>query len=112
MHEVPRAQLSLLALDDQNGFTRDHEEVLLIGLPVVHGHRLARLEHERIDAELVELPPALEVVGDDANGAAAVGVTPLGVAHVEDEPALALGDESMLGLLQLRLGNHGLSLPY
>jgi hypothetical protein len=34
MHEVPRAQLPLLAFDDQNCFARDDEEVLLIGLPV------------------------------------------------------------------------------
>src|SRR5438128_2732644 len=32
MHEVPRAQLPLLAFDDQNCFARDDEEALLIGL--------------------------------------------------------------------------------
>jgi hypothetical protein len=108
MHEVPRAQVPLLAFDDENCFPRDDEEVLLIGLLVVQGHRFARPEHERIDAELVELAPAFEIVGDDADGAAAVGVTPLGVAHVEDEPSLAPRDEPVLGLLQFRLGNHGL----
>jgi GNAT superfamily N-acetyltransferase len=108
MHEVPRAQLPLLAFDDQNRFARNDEEVLLVGLPVVHRHRFARLEHERIDPELFELAPALEVVGDNADGAAAVGVTPLGVAHVEDEPSLDLRDEPVLGLLRFRLGNHEL----
>ena len=43
---------------------------------------------------------------DDADGAAAVDVTPHGVAHAENEPSLALRDEPVLGLLQFRLGNH------
>src|SRR5206468_4971139 len=104
----PGAQLSLLAFDDQNGFARDDEEVLLIGLPVVHGHRFARPEHERIDAELFELPLALEIVQDRADGAAAVDVTPLRIAHVEGEPSLALRDEPVRGLLQFRHWNHEL----
>jgi hypothetical protein len=102
----PRAQLPLLTFDDQSCFARDDEEVLLVGLPVVDGHRLARHEHEGVDAELVGIAaPAFEVVGDDADRAAAVGVTPLGVAHVEDVPALARRGEPVLGLLQFRLGN-------
>jgi hypothetical protein len=60
------------------------------------------------DAELFELPLAFEIVGDDTDGAAAVDVTPHGVAHVEEEPSLALGDDSVLGLLPFRLGNHEL----
>jgi predicted nucleic acid-binding protein len=35
-------------------------------------------------------------------------VTPDGVAHVEDEPSLALRDEPVLGLLQFRFPNHEL----
>ena len=108
MHEVPRAQLPLLAFDDQNCFARDDEEALLIGLPVVHGHRFARPEHERIDAELFELPLALEIIRSEADRASAVDVTPHGVAQVEDEPSLALRDEPMFGLPQFRLGNHDL----
>ena len=106
MDEVPRAQVPLLTFDDQNRFARDDEEVLLIGLPVVHGRRFARHEHEWIDAELFGLPLAFEIVERDADGAAAVGVTPHGLAHAEDEPSVALRDEPVLGLLQLRLGNH------
>jgi len=61
---------------------------------------------------LFELPLAFEGVRDRADGAAAVDVTPHGVAHVEDEPSLALRDEPVLGLLQFRLGNHEVnSLP-
>jgi hypothetical protein len=49
---------------------------------------------------------------DDADGAAAVGVPPRSVAHVEDVPAVSFRGEPVLGLLQLRLGNHDLqSLP-
>jgi hypothetical protein len=57
-------------------------------------------------AELFELPLAFEIVEHNADGAAAVDVTPHGVAHTEDEPSLALRDEPVLGLLQFRLGNH------
>jgi hypothetical protein len=32
-------------------------------------------------------------------------VTPHGVAQAQDEPSLALRDETVLGPLQLRLGN-------
>jgi len=49
--------MPFLAFDDQDRFAGDDEEVLLIGLPVLHGHRISRLEHERIDAELLELAP-------------------------------------------------------
>jgi hypothetical protein len=108
MHEVPGAQLPLLAFDDQNCVARHDEEALLVRLPVVHGHRFARPEHERIDAELVELPLTFEIVERNADGAAAVGVTPHGVAHVDDEPSLAPRDEPEPGLFQFRLGNHEL----
>ena len=106
MDEVPRAQVPLLPFDDQNRFAGDDEEVLLIGLQVVYGHRFARHEHEWIDAELFGLPLAFEIVERDADGAAALGVTPHGLAHAEDEPSVVLRDEPVLGLLQLRLGNH------
>ena len=108
MHEVPRAQRALLAFDDQHGFARDDEEVLLVGLPVVHGHRLTWVEHEGVDAELLGSPLVFEIVERDADGAAAVGVAPHGLAQAEDEPAVAFRDETVVGLLQLRLGNHEL----
>jgi hypothetical protein len=73
---------------------------------VVDGHRFARPEHERIDAELFELTLAFEVIRYHRYGATAVAVTPHGVAHVEDKPSLAFRDEPVLGLLQFRLANH------
>ena len=55
VHEVPLPQRPLLALDDQQRLAREHEEVLLVGLPVVHPHRLARARARRGDAELREV---------------------------------------------------------
>jgi GNAT superfamily N-acetyltransferase len=110
VHEVPGAQRPLLALDDEHRLARHDEEGLLIGLPVVHGHRLAGPEHERVDAELPEPTLALEVVDGDADRAAPLGVTPLGVPQVEDVPALAGRDEPVLRPLRNRLGNHGHNL--
>src|SRR3954452_6653025 len=50
VHEVPSTQPPLLPLDDQQRLTREHEEVLLVGLPVVQPDRLARPEHQDGDA--------------------------------------------------------------
>ena len=55
VHEVPLPQRALLALDDEQRLAREHEEVLLIGLPVVHRHRLARPEHDEVDPDLREV---------------------------------------------------------
>jgi len=76
---------------------------------VVPRHRFARSEHERIDAELFEVPFAFEIIAKDADRPAAVGVTPLGVAHVKDKPSFAPRDEPVLGLLQFRLVDHRVS---
>src|SRR5207237_7980245 len=61
VHEVPRPQRPLLALHDQERLAGEHEEVLLVGLPVVHRHRLARPEDGDVDPELRELGVAREV---------------------------------------------------
>src|SRR3954454_7424889 len=83
VHEVPRAQGALIALDDQQPFARDDEEVLLVRLPVIHRHRLARPEREHVDAELLELV----VVSEYAHAASTLGRTPARSAGVDDEPA-------------------------
>jgi hypothetical protein len=57
---------------------------------------------------LLGLTLVFEIVEHNADSAAPVGITPDGIAHVEDEPSLALRDESVLGLLQFRLRNHEL----
>jgi hypothetical protein len=50
VHEVPLAQRPLLALDDQERLAAEHQEVLGVGLPVIHADRLARLEAQQLDA--------------------------------------------------------------
>ena len=100
--EVPLLQRTLLAFGDQQRLTREHEEVLLVVLPVVHRHRVAGLEHEDVDSDLLELRVAVEA----HHLAARAAVVPDDVACVDDEPALALGRQTVLRLLQPSLGNH------
>src|SRR4051794_1213353 len=102
VHEVPRLQRPLLALRDQERLAGDHEEVLLVCLPVVHGHRIAGIEHEDVDADLREVRVGVEA----HHPAARPAVVPDDITRVDDEPALALGGESALGLLQPGLGHH------
>src|ERR671923_2592504 len=87
--EVPLLQRPLLALDDEERLAGEYEEVLLIGFPVVHRVRLARLEHDEIDAELGEERLRLLVgpAGEKQGLAAAVAVDPARVARVQDEPS-------------------------
>jgi hypothetical protein len=47
----------LLVLHDQEHLAGEDEETLLVGLPVVHRHRLARAEDEEVDADLRVVVP-------------------------------------------------------
>src|SRR5438445_12394 len=47
MDEVPLPQRPLLALDDEKRLPGEHEEVLLVGFPVVHPDRHTRREHAK-----------------------------------------------------------------
>src|SRR5262249_27815749 len=58
--EVPRAERPLLALDHERALAGQDEEVLLLVLAVVHGHRHPGLEDVQVDAELLELRLVLE----------------------------------------------------
>src|SRR5512133_3082488 len=100
--EIPLPQRVLLALGDEQRLTLDDEEVLLVGLPVVHRHRVTGVEHEDVDADLLEL--RFPVEAHDAASRAAV--VPDDVAGIDDEPALARRDEAVLRLFQPGLGNH------
>jgi hypothetical protein len=60
VHEIPLPQRPLLPLDDQERLAGEHEEVLLVDLPVVHPHQLAGAEHEQVDPNLGEVHLALE----------------------------------------------------
>ena len=82
VHEVPARERALLALDDQQRLADEHEEVLLVGLPVVHRHRLAGLEHDQVDADLQEVRLAFE-----AAAAPVPRGDPARLAGVQDEPA-------------------------
>src|SRR6185295_14397487 len=52
VHEVPRAQRALVALDDEQAFAREDEEVLLVALAVVDPARLPRLQDRQRHADV------------------------------------------------------------
>src|SRR5690242_8781257 len=104
VHEVPGPQRPLLAFDDQDRLTGQDEEVLLIGLPVIHRHRLTGGEPCQVDPQLVEVAAAvqfgaLELAEDSSPGS----LQPLRLASIEHEPAVTPGDEAPGGGHQLRL---------
>src|SRR5262245_23913751 len=87
MHEIPLPKRALLALDDEQRLAGEHEEVLLVVLPVVHRHRLPRSQPGEVDPELVKVqrvlqPEALEL----AEHAAAVADPPRRIPCIEAEP--------------------------
>src|SRR5262249_9784020 len=96
---------SLLALDDQPALAGQNEEPLLVRLGVIDA-ALPGLEHGDVDPELLELDRRIAVlVREPARRSAAVGVPPLGVAHVDDEPAVRHGSEPGAGVLESRFGH-------
>ena len=99
VHEVPLPQRALLTFDDQERIAGD-DEVLLVGLPVIHRHRLSRLENLDVDPDLGEVLLAFEI----AEGAAAGDVVPARRSGIQDVPAVSARDESVLGLLEGCLG--------
>src|SRR5439155_2596392 len=105
--KVPLSERALFAFDDEQRLAGEHEEVLLVDLPVVHRHRLARPEDDEVNTQLRKLQLTLEL----GIGAPTLDVSPWRVARVEHEPAFPLRDESVLGSSERRLRNHGGSLP-
>src|SRR6266536_749101 len=107
VHEVPLAERALLTFDDGQRLAGEHEEVLLICLPVVHRHRLAGRENGEVDPELQEIGRVLEACALElAEDAATLAFPPLRLARIEDESALPLRDKSVLGRHELRLRTH------
>src|SRR5512144_2199071 len=91
VEEVPRLEASLLVLDEQPALAGQNEERLLIGLGVIDA-ALARLEDGHVDPELLELDRRFAVlVREPARRAPRLRRPPLGIAHVDDEPALGHG---------------------
>jgi len=82
--EVPLPQAPFLALDDQQRLARQHEEILLVGLRVIHRHRLTGREHEEAGPDLGKLGLALEGQASSPP----LTVAPSRLASVEDEPPL------------------------
>jgi hypothetical protein len=75
-------------LDQEQALAREHEEVLLLVLAVVHARGLAGGEDADVDPDLGEARLALE-----PRVRAVVAVVPGGLAGVQHEPALAPGHE-------------------
>src|SRR4051794_24446201 len=105
MHEVPRAQRPFLALDEQEAFPLEHEEVLLFRLRVVEAVGLAGRQHMQADADLRELRLRALEAALRAGGLqlAALRRQPPGVADVDDEPAVLDRREAEPGVLESRL---------
>jgi hypothetical protein len=102
VEEVPGLQLPFLALDDQKTLPRQDEEGFLPALPVVHRHRLTRLENVEVDSKLRKAALALEV----AERAEPPGVAPTNLPCAYDEPALSARPQAVFRHLERRFGNH------
>src|SRR5919199_3305221 len=108
VHEVPLPQRPFLALHDQDALAGEHEEVFLLGFPVVGRARLARAEHADAQAEHREERLRLVLSGASQRQAEPLAgfLEPASVAGVEDEPAFGRGHEAGLRLLEPRLADH------
>src|SRR4029079_10676158 len=89
----------------QRALPGEDEERLLVLLGVVEGG-LPGLEDGDVDPELGELDrPVAVLVLEGAARAPRLREPPLGVADVDDEPALGDGREPRSGVLELRLAH-------
>ena len=105
VHEVPGAQPSLFAFDQEQALPGEHEEVLLGFLSVVQRARLAGTQYPHAEADLLEA----RVLGlEDGVEAATVSVEPRHLASVDDKPALSGRTYAGLHPLEWRLRNHRL----
>jgi hypothetical protein len=92
-----------VALDQQQAVAGEHEEVLLVALPVVHAHRFALGEDLEVHADLRELG----LVPEWADRAATFRMPPASLARIDDEPARSSLNESRVGRFKRCLRNHG-----
>ena len=104
MHEVPRLQVTLLALDDEEALARKNEEVLLRFLGVIHAVRLAGPEDPDVEPHFLETSR----LAVEQRVEPELALEPAQVACVDDEPALAGQLEAVFSLLERSLGNHRL----
>jgi hypothetical protein len=101
--EIPCAEPPLLAFDQQQALAREHEEVLLCILSVVHPVRLARTENAEADPYLGEA----KLLGFESPVEPELALEPARVPGVQDEPPLAHRTEAVLYPVERGLGNHG-----
>src|SRR5215208_6828397 len=101
VHEVPLSKPPLLALDDEKRFARQHEEILLVGFPVVHRHRFARPKKREIDPELLEVGVALVRPLEVAQRSTTRALPPLRFKCVENKPTIPLWHKATVGLYKL-----------
>jgi hypothetical protein len=96
-------------LDDEKRLAREHEEVLLLRLPVIRPGRLAGAYDPDRHPEHREgrLGLVFVIAGERQAAALSRLVEPARVVRVHDERADARRDEARLRLLELCLGNHG-----
>src|SRR5437867_1729646 len=107
MHEVPRFERPLLALDQQKALAGEDEEVLLVGLTVIPPARLTRLEYGEREADVGE---GCVVALEDAGGAERLVRHPRSIRDADDEPAVAHGREAGFQLLEACFLDHVCSL--
>src|SRR6185295_1729071 len=94
-------------LDEEDALSRQHEEVLLGVLTVIHAARVPGLEQADVHPDFGKARIALE----PREPAEDRVLEPLRLARVDDEPALAGGPEAARLLLQLRFRHHLRSSP-
>jgi hypothetical protein len=104
--EVPLAERPFLSFHDEQGLARDHEEVLLIGLPVIHRHRLTGPQHREVDPELRKVRlvflETLELAVETTTSA----LVPRRLPRVEYEPTVPCRHKAVFGRFQRRLRKH------
>ena len=101
--EVPGREPPLLTLDQEQAFAREHQEVLLLVLSVVHARGLAGSEDADVDAHLGKA----RIRAFEPRIGAEVSVEPAALLCVDDEPSLGCGHDALRGRLVRRFGDHG-----
>lgn len=103
VHEVPRVEVALLLLDEQQALAGEDEEVLLFRLAVIEGAGLAGLHHAEGVADLRE---AVAVAFERAVDAEALTALPDRVLEVDREPPVGGRRQTGVRLLQACFVGH------
>src|SRR5207244_12832810 len=101
--EVPRLELSLAPLDQQDALAGEDEEILLIRLAVIPPARLARLEHGECEADVRK---GRVVALEDAGVPAHLVRDPRRLRDAADEPPVGDRRQADVQLFETRLVDH------